>query len=121
MNNIELKVVGRASDGILIQFSSIFNLPIAQSEIVLFCDFSDCDIPIGYTFKNVDDRENNRKVEGTITLKKVTQQFGRLFELIPEGWKTICLFSFSADLSPLLLKLPVVSNWYDSKRYLILS
>jgi len=54
-------------------------------------------------------------------LVAITQQFGRAFEVIPEGWKTISKFEFSEkDVCDLRKELPILDSWtfIDERFYL---
>ncbi len=41
-------------------------------------------------------------------------EFGQPFDLVPHGWKTICLLDFPTGLPSLVERLPVIEDWYGS-------
>src|SRR5688572_32402570 len=89
---IELKILGKAEKNVCELFSEVMsdnrNL---ENEIILFCDYSGFDIPVGYVFKKIIDANSN-EFSGELILKSVSQQFARPFDMVPMGWKTICKF-----------------------------
>ncbi|WP_293304156.1 hypothetical protein [Pedobacter sp. UBA5917] len=84
-----------------------------ESEIIVFCAFSEYEIPIGTVFNFVENMNGYVLIEGKITLIGVTQQFFKPFDAIPKGWKTICKFKFDMETSSLLTHLPQSPSWYQ--------
>jgi Fic family protein len=88
----------------------------------LFCRYSNLEIPIGATFNYFEKNNVLSPLKNEAVLIAVTQQFGKPFEVIPEGWKTISKFEFSEeDVSNLKNELPVLNTWtsLDDKCYLL--
>jgi len=81
--------------------------------IVLFCGFSEYDIPLGSVFTQI---WFQREVlyMGKAVLTKITQQFDRPIDEIPRGWRTVCSFTFEEPVPDVLYKyLPVVQSWSE--------
>ena len=78
-----------------------------------FVSYSEIDIPLEAKFTRV----FCKNIENVFTINSVltgaTQQYGKPFDLIPHGWKTICKFSFSGELPRLISDLPVIDDWAD--------
>jgi len=87
----------------------------------LFCSFSQFEIPIGTTF-NYFEKDNILIPLHHAMLIAVTQQFGKPFESIPEGWKTISKFEFSLEgVRELKSELPILDTWdYSSNKLYLL-
>ncbi len=123
LEKIHLRVSGRLSDK---ELMSKFRLVLDYSpsrawEVVLLCDLSLCDIPIGYGFNRIEDLEGKVVFKGLIVLKKVTQQFVLPFDALPKGWKTICKFEFADQLVPeVIRRLPAASYWVNAQASLVL-
>ena len=80
--------------------------------INLFCSYSELKIPIGATFNCFEKNNKQTILEKDAVLLAVTQQFGKPFEFIPEGWKTISKFEFSEkDVYNLKNELPILDSW----------
>ncbi|WP_423735439.1 hypothetical protein [Chitinophaga caseinilytica] len=93
---------------------------IPPDEIVLFCSFSEYDIPVGYVFNTITDAGSRILVTDTITLKGVTQQFWKPFDSIPKGWKTIARFSFQHGVPDAISAMPQLESWYANDNFLYL-
>ncbi|QJB35666.1 hypothetical protein HF329_31985 [Chitinophaga oryzae] len=113
-----LKILGRASDSIRAKYMQVFN--IDKNDVLLFCDFSEFDIPLGTVFTVIEDMEGSKYTVEEAVLKSVSQGFFLPFDMVPRGHKTICLFSFLAGPPEIIQRLPVISDWYESKGYFIL-
>jgi len=88
----------------------------------LFCWYSELEVPIGATFNCFEKNNVQTQLKKDAVLIAVTQQMGKPFEVIPEGWKTISKFEFSEeDLYTLKNELPVLDSWtfLDDKCYLL--
>jgi Fic family protein len=88
----------------------------------LFCFYSELEIPIGATFNCFEKNNIQTLLKEEAVLIAVTQQVGKPFEVIPEGWKTISKFEFSEkDVNDLKRELPVIDSWtyLDDKFYLL--
>jgi len=78
----------------------------------LFCSYSEFEIPIGATFNCFEKNGMQTLLTEDAVLIAITQQFGKPFEVIPEGWKTISKFEFSdKDVNNLRNELPVLDSW----------
>jgi hypothetical protein len=84
--------------------------------LILFCDYSEYDIPIGSIFSCVQ-KGNDVIYSGNIVLLSVTQEFFSPFDYIPKGWKTICELEFKNGI-PVSLKnqIPIIDNWYNPNK-----
>jgi len=114
----KLKILGRASDSVRALYS--VRLGIGEREVLLFCDFSEFDIPIGTVFTIVKDMEGDEHLIGEVTLKSVSQGFLLPFDMIPKGHNTLCAFDFGKEQPGIVQRLSVIGDWYESKEYLIL-
>ena len=88
----------------------------------LFCWYSMLEIPIGATFNYFEKNNVQTPLKSEAVLIAVTQQFGKPFEVIPEGWKTISKFEFSEeDAYDLKNELSILDSWtfLDDKCYLL--
>ncbi|GAB5553478.1 MAG: hypothetical protein Sapg2KO_30690 [Saprospiraceae bacterium] len=54
---------------------------------------------------------------GFCKVKKITQQFGKHFEEIPEGWKTIEEIEYSQEKKIFFNKLPILDKWEKRDNY----
>ncbi len=111
-----IKIVGKASKNVISQYEKTFSCgSLCNDELLMFCSFSEFDIPIGQVFSLINDLEEMHEVKCQITLKNVTQQFWKAFDAIPAGWKTICLFEFESGIIPdVVQNLPIINDWYAS-------
>ncbi|SEM30932.1 hypothetical protein SAMN04488505_10416 [Chitinophaga rupis] len=114
----KLKILGRASDSVRAMY--LVRLGIGEREVLLFCDFSEFDIPIGAVFTIVKDMEGDEHLIGEVTLKSVTQGFFLPFDMVPAGHKTLCAFDLGKEQPKIIQRLSAISDWYESKEYLIL-
>jgi len=122
-DKIRLGVSGRLSDKELMsKFRLVLDYsPSKESEIILLCDFSRFDIPIGYVFNGIEDINGDLVFRGAIVLKKVTQQFVLPFDSLPQGWKSICKFEFlQNDIPEIVRSLPATSYWVNADVSLVL-
>ncbi|MFT3676839.1 MAG: hypothetical protein QM781_13180 [Chitinophagaceae bacterium] len=109
---VEITIDGIASNRVVTELKNSFPGGIKNvSGIVLFCQFSAYDIKLGKMFTRLT-VEGEVKYSGAVTLVKITQQFDRLFEEIPKGWRTVCEFRFDNLTSDKLKEwLPVIDSW----------
>jgi len=122
MQTIELKVVGKLSKKLFDKFNdSLITKGLEFNELILFCDYSDFDIPIGHCFQSVREPDKQSPFYCNIILKKISEEFGISLELIPKGYKTICKFKFIDKNIPEIIKnIPEIIDWYESGTKLIL-
>jgi hypothetical protein len=118
-----IKILGIASQSIIKDFAKVLNITNKQNEIVVFCDYSEYEIPLDTTFNIIKDPIHDLSIEDqNFTLKNVTQQYHKPFTSIPKGHKTICRFEFnSGRVPPIVLNLPIIRDWYGSRQFLIFS
>ncbi len=98
-------------------------LPIAWPDTarVLFATFADEDVPVGARFDRVLREGHGDAAEATpATLIAVTQQWARPFEVVPRGWKSICLVDFPAGVPAMIAHLPTVDAWHEAPSSLAL-
>lgn len=122
MKKVSVKVVGIVSANLIIKFKSALSIPdgVKSNEIILFCDYSEFDIPIGYLFRKIN--VSNSYLDCNIFLKQVTQEFGVPYDSIPKGHKTICKFDLINHVIPDFQNiLPVINDWYESEHYIFLT
>ncbi len=122
-NIVRLRVSGRLSDKELMsKFRLVLDYsPSRETEIILLCDYSEFDIPLGYVFGSIEDLNGQVVFTGDIILKKVTQQFVLSFDSVPQGWKTICKFEFVEQRIPEMVRtLPAASFWVGADPSLVL-
>lgn len=119
---MHLKILGRASKKIVNTYTSILNYtPTDESEMLLFFDFSEDNVAVGHEFYVIENMKNEILFSGLIKLISVSQEFGKPFDSIPAGWKTICKIKFIGKKVPsVVLDLPPVNDWFESKEFLIL-
>jgi hypothetical protein len=85
---------------------------------ILFVSYAFADVPVGKRFSVIFPK--NKPSEGIYYESKiaaVTQQFGKPTELIPHGWKTICLVEFPRGIPEIIKNLPVVDTWFENNDY----
>ncbi|MGN6402137.1 MAG: hypothetical protein ACTHMD_16885 [Flavisolibacter sp.] len=122
MQDIKLDIVGVLSEEKNDEFKNPLQLPVKDDEVVLFCDYSNFDIPIGYKFCKIEDRRTGQIYHETVLhLKNVTQEFASVFDKVPKGFKTICKFKITGAKPELIFKLPHITDWYESESSLQLS
>jgi len=84
---MEIKAVGKASEKVISQFKETFNCgSLSNNEVLMFCSFSEFDIPTGKEFCIIKDIEGKFEINSHIILKNVTQQLWKPFDSIPSGW-----------------------------------
>ena len=120
--NIELKVVGILSKKLFLSFGKVLDAnKLENNEIILFCDYSSFDIPVGYIFNTIMDSSGSKCFSGNILLRNVSQAFALEFDSIPKGHKTICKFQFAEGIPEVVKKMSVIDDWYESDMYMIFS
>ncbi|QIL42309.1 hypothetical protein G7074_25450 [Pedobacter sp. HDW13] len=78
-------------------------------EVILYCLYSEYEIPLGTIFNRIENMSNQIVFEGQIELTNVTEQYLKPFDCIPMGWATICKFKFQDQIPLALFELPEVS------------
>lgn len=85
-----------------------------------FVSYSYADLPIGKQFDCCyPENMPSRVIPVPIRLLGVTQQFGKPFDQIPHGWKTICLFDFPEGVPPEVDALPILEGWDFTARLIV--
>jgi hypothetical protein len=122
VEQFELKVVGILPEKLFTSFGDVLGCnKMTDNEIVLFCDYSRFDIPIGYAFSTIRDSRHVVLYSGSISLEGATQSFALKYDSIPKGHKTLCKFKFKEGVPESIRTLPTLNDWYGAKTYLILS
>lgn len=87
-----------------------------------FISYSKYDVKIGSQF-NVLYKESNPEIFEycTAELVDVTQELGRSWEMIPEGYKSIARFAFIGKIPRIINDLPVLDDWSYSSSQLLFS
>jgi hypothetical protein len=117
---VKLKIVGVLSRKWFPKFNKSLSLDkFAKNEVVLFCDFSSFDIPLGFRFKSIRSPTNVELFRGDIELTAISQAFAINFDYIPKGHKTLCKFRFNDQLPLAVSSFPIVEDWYELDTFLI--
>jgi hypothetical protein len=112
-NNLLIVIQGKASDDLIKKWCSSFKKTLEKNNLLLFCDYSEYEIPKGHNFVSLQ-RNGVDIFSGTITLKGVTQEFFKPFDCIPKGWKTISEFEFHNEISEVLkMSIPEIADWFS--------
>ncbi len=115
-----LKICGAISIELLDVYSNLVNYKKNMAQVVLFCNYSNFEIPIGHIFDQLEDLRNGAKMSIKAKLNGVSQEFGLAFDSVPKGYKTICNFEFlNSSIPEVVNTLPRINNWYDSDNLLI--
>src|SRR4051812_2054108 len=117
MIKAKLKLLGRVPNSVQAQYAHLFRQN--ENDVSFFCDFSAFNIPLETVFTTIEDMKGSDLFIGKAIIKFVTQGFSLRYDMIPMGHKTISTFHF-IDLPKILQRLPVISDWHESKEYLIL-
>jgi hypothetical protein len=73
------------------------------------------DVPLGKRFDVVFPRSAPEQVvRAPSVIVAVTQQFGKPFDSIPHGWKTVTLVDFPSGVPPLIDRMPRVEEFAQS-------
>lgn len=111
----KIKILGKVSNKIIknlgFTFNNYFN--------VFFIDFSEVSIPIDTEFNTIISSRGNT-TSCKINLVRITQQFGKEFKEIPEGWKTIVELEILEPKPKILKEMPFINDWYESKSFCVL-
>jgi hypothetical protein len=92
-----------------------YNLPNA---VILFVGYAYADIPVGKKFHVVFPRGNPEAgIVCESEIIAVTQQFDKPLEVVPYGWKTICLVQFPRGVPEVVSNLPTVDGWFAIRDY----
>jgi hypothetical protein len=87
---------------------------------ICFVDFADADFGLPRRFDTVFDlADPDRHWTVEVEIVAVTQQWGIPLDLIPHGWKTICVLVFSHGVPEIIDSLPVVDRWYGAFRHIL--
>lgn len=84
---------------------------------ILFVSFAYADVPLGKTFNSIFPEGRPEEAKLTVArIEAVTQQFGKPFDEIPHGWKTVCLIEFPHGIPGMIAALPTVDAWHLSNQ-----
>ncbi|MET6997055.1 hypothetical protein [Chitinophaga defluvii] len=121
MERLWIKVIGNISEDLKVNFfKALDSENLKKNELILFCTYSDFDIPIGHCFTHIKTDEDSEGINCRVVLKNVTQQFFLPLDEIPHGWKTVCKFEFIEGIIPKeVQQLPVLNGWTQSDSYLL--
>lgn len=87
-----------------------------------FVQFAYADLPIGKEFQVAFLKSKPEAFVNCLSkITAVTQQFGKPFNEVPHGWKTICYIQFPTKSPELLKQLPTVDAWYQNTETVCLS
>jgi len=89
---------------------------------ILFIGYAYDNVPLGKTFQVIFSKRN--PAEAIFRQSKiiaVTQEFGIPLDVIPQGWKTICIVEFPQGIPDIIKNLPVINAWGENKDYVCLS
>lgn len=81
----------------------------AANEAVVFLGYNYADVPVGRQYTCC-----FRRDEAT-TVVAVTQQYGRSWDHIPHGWKTLSVLRFEPETPAMIRELPHGGLWYDHR------
>ena len=105
---------GFVSDSSLALIRSGLPAQWPQTARCLFVSYAYADLPLGKRFDFVFPWGAPGRAETTdAIIHAATQQFGKPFDEIPSGWKSICVIDFPRGVPPLVERLPVASSWGD--------
>ncbi|MEU6063665.1 MULTISPECIES: hypothetical protein [Streptomyces] len=94
----------------------------SANEEALFLSYNYADVPVGRRYDCCFRRADESDVAWvTVTVVAVTQQFGRVFDEIPHGWKTLTLLRFDPEIPALIRDLPAASAWFEQRVSLYIS
>lgn len=118
---MELKILGKVNKDLLFKLKYVLESNSLSSELIVFCDYSLFNIPVGHSFKKIYNSEGKCIYNGEILLNRVTQENGLIYKLIPYGYKTICKLVFPRNDMPneLTNNIPI-KDWYNSTTYYVL-
>jgi hypothetical protein len=89
---------------------------IPSQAVILFVGFSYADIPLGKCFEIIFPKGRAEAgIRNRSCISAVTQQWGKPFDVIPNGWKTICVVEFPDGVPQMIEDLPTVEAWYCNR------
>ena len=89
--------------------------------LCVFATYAYAELPLGKTFEFVFPEKHPERGEQTIAvIRAVTQQFGKPFDSVPQGWKTICLLDFPSGVPDIIAGLGHVDAWGVSDQQIVL-
>jgi len=120
-DKVSLQIVGVISEDLLKRFASIVNYKENKNQVVLFCRYSESNIPIGFIFRKIQDVDSGEIFAIEATLKGISQQLRIPWEEVPMGWKTICNFEFKNNIPKVVSELKRLNDWFDYDKILVFS
>jgi len=115
---MELGIKGLVSDTVKEKCTCIDFLIVDTNHLMLFANYSDFEIPLNQKFTIL--KEDKKEYAISASLIGVTQQFNKVFDSIPMGWKTIIVLRLDEGDFDKLKSLPAIDNWWASNRELYL-
>ena len=84
---------------------------------IFFVTYSNHEIATGHVFHKIYEENNpSNALSGNFELKQVTFQLARLLDVIPQGYKTICLFKLMPEESNIYDSITTVRAWGESEK-----
>jgi hypothetical protein len=115
-----LRILGRVSSSILKKLFQGKEFRKQNAEW-LFADYAASTYEKGTTFDIIVPANGvDWNHEYKIKLLKITDEYGRTFSQIPEGYKTICQFEFSPNVPQFVRQLPLLQGWVFNKHNIYL-
>lgn len=108
---MKLKILGKVSKSTI----NTLNLDdfICEKNFILFADYSEYEISKFQNFDLIVDIKN-KHYNCNAELIHITQQYGRVFEIIPKGWKTIIIIKVEGQIPSILQDLSEQDSWGNS-------
>lgn len=117
-----LLIKGKISAGSLELIKSGLPAEKPYNTEILFIGYAFADVPVGKSFSVIFPKNNpGDGIYYESKIAAVTQQFGKPTEVIPRGWKTICLVEFPQGIPEIIKNLPVVDTWFETGDYVCIS
>lgn len=118
---MELKIIGKPTSEVIESYQNVLRYNRSNtSEVILFCDYSEFDIPVDQTFNYIENTQGKKVYSDPFTLVNISQEFGLPFDIIPRGYKTICKFSFIGKIPPAIKEIPTIKTWHEASVCLVL-
>jgi hypothetical protein len=110
--NRKLHILGKVSSSVVKKLHELHDLAIRPNELLLFVGYNFYEYSINDLFDIAISGEDQKwRFEYKIKLKKVFDEYGRTHSIIPEGYKTICLFECKQKMPDVIKKLPTLKTW----------
>ena len=106
------------------RFKNSLPIELSENSIVVFADYSQADFPINQQFTKIFSLDDRHIYEDTLCeIIAVTQQFDKPMDIVPSGWKTVCVIDFPDRVPELVSSLAYgeFETWGSDKNRLGLS